>query len=187
MREVPFGNDGDFKRESLINRINSDLANDLGNLAQRTLSMIAKNCDGKVPSKDAQNDGDRALLAGISDQLDDLRGFVDREAIHKFIEAIWQKISDANGYISTEEPWKLKKTDPARMEAVLYTTAEAIRRIAITVQPIMPDAMSSMLDQLVVGADARDFTNIGDDAALTPGTALPAPQGIFPRYVAPEA
>jgi len=187
MREVPFGNDGDFKRESLINRINGDLANDLGNLAQRTLSMIAKNCDGKVPSKDAQNDDDRAFLASIPEQMDEFRGFIDQEAIHKFLEAVWQKIGEANGYISTEEPWKLKKTDPARMEAVLYTTAEAVRRIAILVQPIMPDAMVSMLDLLAIGADARSFANIGDDAALVPGTALPAPQGIFPRFVDTEA
>jgi methionyl-tRNA synthetase len=182
MREVPFGNDGDFKRQAFVNRMNSDLANDLGNLCQRTLSMIAKNCEGRVPDEGEPDRGE-ALLASITETVEQARHYIDKEAVHKYLEIVWTRIGDANSYISDEEPWKLKKDDPARMARVLYTVAEAVRRIAILVQPVMPDAMDEMLDLLAVPADQRQFEHISGEYALKPGAELPEPSGVFPRYV----
>ncbi len=180
MREVPFGKDGDFSDAALIRRNNGDLANDLGNLAQRTLSMIQKNCHGKLPEAKSLEERDVALLGCFAGLLDELRTHFDRQAIHLGLEAIWKQVAAANLYISAEEPWVLRKTDPERMATVLYVTAEAVRQLAILIQPVMPDSMSKMLDQLGVPVDARDFTAL-KGAPLKSGTPLPPPEGIFPR------
>ena len=182
MREVPFGKDGDFSRSAFIQRMNSDLANDFGNLAQRCLSMIAKNCDGKVPQPGEILPQDEAILDKFSEVLTGARAHMDVQAIHLMLEARWRQVSDTNKYFAGEEPWALKKTDPARMNTVLYVTAEAVRRLAILAQPIMPGSTGRMLDQLGVAADARDFAYIDRKHELTPGTALPAPEGVFPRF-----
>jgi methionyl-tRNA synthetase len=186
MREVPFGNDGDFSRSSFISRINSDLANDFGNLAQRTLSMIAKNCNGKVPNSANLNDEDNTLLKEVSSALDEAREHCELEAINKMLDVIWKKIADLNVYISNQAPWALKKTDTDRMEAVLYTAAESVRQLAIMVQPIMPDAMDKMLNLLSVPENERIFAHVNSDFKLKTGTDLPAPQGVFPRFVEPS-
>ncbi|MCK5042221.1 MAG: methionine--tRNA ligase [Sphingomonadales bacterium] len=183
MREVPFGNDGDFSRSSFISRMNSDLANDFGNLAQRSLSMIAKNCEGKTPSSANLNADDVALLNDITATLGSVREFADVEAINKMLDAIWKRIADLNAYFSNCEPWALKKTDPERMEAVLYTAVEGVRQLAIMVQPFMPDAMEKMLDQLAVPVDERTFVHVNSDFALKTGAELPKPEGVFPRFV----
>ena len=183
LREVPFGNDGDFSHRAMVGRCNGDLANDFGNLAQRVLSMIAKNCGAKVPQPGDFTDSDRALLDKASGLLPELRRQFDVQAFNRALEAIWAVIGDANRYVDEQAPWALRKTDPERMATVLYVLAETIRRLAILAQPVMPDAMAVMLSQLDVAADARDFSRIGDDHALTPGSALPKPQGVFPRYV----
>lgn len=187
MREVPFGNDGDFKRESFINRMNGDLANDFGNLCQRTLSMIAKNCDKQVPTAAAFSDDDQAMLDAVYNLLPKVRGHIDNQAMHLALETIWQQIAAVNSYISVQEPWSLKKTDPERMATVLYVCAECIRNLAILAQPIMPQSMEKMLNLLAIPADARGFEQLGEAGALKAGTDLPKPEGVFPRYVAPEA
>lgn len=181
MREVPFGNDGDFSRKAFITRSNADLANDLGNLAQRSLSMIAKNCGGKVPDNSKMDAEDKAVLSDINAKIDGLRGHIDVQAIHLFLNDLWASISGMNVYFAGKEPWALKKENPARMEAVLYTTAEALRRLAILALPVMPDGMDRMLDLLAVPKAERTFAHLGDKFALKPGTPLPAPEGIFPR------
>ncbi len=187
MREVPFGNDGDFSRTTMMRRINSELANDLGNLAQRSLSMIGKNCGAKVPNCGAFTDADNALLGKAQALLGQVRGELDVQAFHKALDHLWLVIGDANRYVDEQAPWALKKTDTARMETVLYVLAETIRYLAILIQPFMPNAMNKMLDQLAVPADERDFTHLTKEYALKPGTPLPAPEGIFPRYVEPES
>ena len=188
MREVPFGQDGDFSRTSVIHRVNGDLANDLGNLAQRSLSMIAKNCDGQVPEPGAFSEADNAIMAAAgAGLLSRVRVHMDNQEIHLALEAIWRIVSDCNGYFAGEEPWALKKSDPARMATVLYVTAEVVRNIAILVQPVMPDAAARLLDQLGAPQDVRAFKAIGPDHRLVPGTALPKPEGIFPRLVEKEA
>jgi len=187
LREVPFGQDGNYSHEAIVNRTNADLANDLGNLAQRSLSMIAKNCDGVVPQRGTLNEVDNALLEQASAALATARKAMSEQAIHQALAAIFAVVAEANRYFAAQEPWALKKTDPARMETVLYTTAEAIRRVGIMCQPYIPESASRLLDLLAISAEERSFDRIADDHALTPGTALPAPQAVFPRYVEPAA
>jgi methionyl-tRNA synthetase len=190
LREVPFGNDGDFSHRAMIGRINADLANDLGNLAQRVLSMIARNCGGKLPAPE-QGSGQgagveglevSAVLANAHGMLATVRDAMDRQAFHEALDAIWAVVREANRAVDADAPWTLRKTDPDRMASVLYILAEVIRHIAILLQPFMPGTMARLLDQLGVAEDARDFASFGSDAALAPGTALPKPEGVFPRF-----
>ena len=186
LREVPFGKDGNYSHEAIVTRINADLANDLGNLAQRSLSMIVKNCDGLVPVPWDLSEADQVILAEAGTMLIKARTAIDRQAIHLALEAIWDVVSGANKYFAGEEPWALKKTDPARMGTVLYVTAELIRQIAIMTQAFMPDSSGKMLDLLKIPDDKRDFASLDGTSRLTPGTALEKPEPIFPRYVEPE-
>ena len=186
LREVPFGNDGDFSRTAMVNRINSDLANDYGNLCQRVLSMIAKNCGGKVPRPQlgSGTDDDQALDNAAEALLGKVREEMDQQALHKALEAIFDVVAAANRYVDAQAPWALRKTDPERMGAVLYHLAETIRRLALLTQAFMPEASEQILDQLAVPAGSRtlDFYG-GATNALEPDTTLPKPVGVFPRYV----
>lgn len=184
LREVPFGNDGDFSHDAMVRRMNSDLANDYGNLCQRVLSMIGKNCAAAVPAPGDQSPEDQALLAAADNALSLARSHIERQACHLALEAIWQVVGDANRYVDAMAPWTLRKTDPGRMATVLYVLAETIRRLALLTQAFMPDSSAKILDLLAVPEDARSFTALNGDAALVPGTALPKPQGVFPRFVA---
>jgi len=181
LREVPFGQDGNYSHEAIVNRINADLANDLGNLAQRSLSMIAKNCGGKVPACGPLADADREMLAAAAAIHGEARAHHDVHAINKALDAIWKVVAEANRYFAGQEPWALKKTDPARMETVLYVTAEVLRMVGILAQPYIPAAAAKLLDILAVPPDARNFASLG--TRLVSGTALPPPQVLFPRYV----
>jgi methionyl-tRNA synthetase len=185
LREVPFGNDGDYSNQAMINRLNSDLANDLGNLCQRVLSMVGKNCDASVPVPGDFNDADTALLDAANALLDKSRVAFDEQQFHTALISIWEVIGDANRYVDAQEPWKLRKEDPARMATVLYVLADTIRQLGILVQPFMPESGAKILDQLAVSDGARDFDALG--ARLTGGTALPKPQPVFPRYMDPDA
>jgi methionyl-tRNA synthetase len=186
LREVPFGQDGNYSRDGIVQRINADLANDLGNLAQRSLSMIAKNCEGLVPAPGELTEADRTILAAADDSLSPVTGSIDDFAIHRAIEVIWALIADANRYFAGEAPWAHKKSNPERMGTILYVTAEVTRQIGILVQPFMPESGGRLLDQLGVPGDARNFAQLGAKGRLKPGTPLPAPQPIFPRYVEAE-
>lgn len=183
LREVPFGQDGSYSHEAIVNRTNADLANDLGNLAQRSLSMIAKNCDGKVPAKGEFSEADRTLLDQAENALDLARKAMDVQATHHALGAIFAVVADANRYFAAQEPWALKKTDPARMETVLYTTAETVRRVAILCLPFIPQSAERLLDILAIPADQRLFEHVNEANSLTEGAALPPPVAVFPRYV----
>jgi len=183
LREVPFGNDGDFSRSAMIRRINSELANGIGNLAQRSLSMIAKNCGAKVPPHGAFTDADTALLGKARALLAQTRAEFDAQAFHKALDQIWQVIAEADKYVDEQAPWGLKKTDVPRMETVLYVLAETLRHLAIIIQPFMPDSMNRLLDQLAVPMAERTFAALTDAHALKSGTDLPVPEGVFPRIV----
>ena len=183
LREVPFGNDGDFSHSSMVNRMNSELANDYGNLVQRTLSMVNKNCGGAVPAPGAFNDEDLALLQPARGLADQLRPMMDRQAFHEAIEAVWVIVRAANAYVDHQAPWALRKTDPDRMATVLYVLAETIRHLGIATSPFMPEASGKILDQLAIPVNSRTFAAMGEGGALVPGTALPKPQGVFPRFV----
>jgi methionyl-tRNA synthetase len=187
MREIPFGQDGNYSHEAIVNRINADLANDLGNLAQRSLSMVAKQFAGKLPEPGAFSDNDQAILASADDMVRNAREAMKSQALHQVLNGIWTVVADANRYFAGEAPWALAKTDPVRQGTVLYVTAEVIRQIAILAQPFMPEAAGKLLDLLAVPKDARDFAQLGGKMRLAGGVTLPAPSPVFPRYVEPEA
>jgi methionyl-tRNA synthetase len=186
LREVPFGQDGNYSHEVIVNRINADLANDLGNLAQRSLSMIAKNCDGAVPEPGEFAQADRDLLALAEGLPEKGRAAMRDFALHTALADLWAVVAEANRYFAAQEPWRLRKSDPARMGTVLYVTAEVLRAIGIMAQPFVPVAAEKLLDLLGVAAEERTLARIGSGHRLAPGTSLPQPQPIFPRYVEPE-
>jgi methionyl-tRNA synthetase len=179
LREIPFGNDGDFSEAALIGRLNSDLANSYGNLAQRVLSFIAKSCGGIVPFPEQMAPADYALVSQPTDILPTLRADIGRQSLHKVAEQIWRVIGEANRYVDDQKPWALKVEDPARMGTILYVLAETIRQIAILTQPIVPEASARILDQLAIPDAQRTFAHL--ETALVPGTSLPPPEGVFPR------
>ncbi len=183
LREIPFGQDGNYSHDAIVNRINADLANDLGNLAQRSLSMIARNCGGILPEAAALRDSDRTILAAADGLISEVRLCHETQAISRALDAIWRVIADANRYFASEQPWALKNTARERMETVLYVTAEVLRQVGILVQPYMPASAGRLLDALAVPIASRDFAALGKVSRLKPGTEVPAPQPIFPRHV----
>jgi methionyl-tRNA synthetase len=187
LREVPFGQDGSYNHEAIVARTNADLANDLGNLAQRSLSMIAKQHDGVLPEPGEFSDNDKAILAQADGMIAPARTAMAIQQIHQWLNAVWAVVAEANRYFAGEAPWALAKTDPPRQKTVLYVTAEVVRQIAILVQPVMPESAAKLLDSLGIANDARDFAKLGGAVRIAAGTKLPAPVGIFPRYVEPPA
>jgi methionyl-tRNA synthetase len=187
MREVPFGQDGNYSHEAIVNRINADLANDLGNLAQRSLSMIAKNCDGAVPQPGPFSEADRELLRQADGLPEKARAAMDGFALHTALADIWAVVAEANRYFAAQEPWVLRKQDPARMATVLYVTADVLRAVGIMAQPFVPEAAGKLLDLVAVPGEARGMAFVGPGHRLVPGAPLPQPQPIFPRYIEPEA
>lgn len=184
LREVPFGQDGSFSEDAVVTRINTDLANELGNLAQRSLSMVAKNLGGVVPEPGDLTAADTELLTTADGLLERLRASFESQAMHLALEAIWLMLGEANKYFSAQQPWVLRKSeseaDQARFRTVLYVTCEAVRIAALLVQPVMPESAGKLLDLLGQAQDQRAFTAV--DARLKPGTPLPPPMGVFPRY-----
>ena len=180
LREVPFGNDGDFSRDALKRRINSDLANGIGNLSQRTLSFIGKNAGAAVPPKGALQEADDALLAQAAALLEKMRAAMDKLAFHEALDEAWRVIRAADGYIDSQAPWRLRKTDTDRMNSVLYTLCQVLRVLGVVLQPFMPETMGKLLDYLGLGEE-RSLAVL--NAPLAEGTALPTPSGLFPRVV----
>lgn len=185
LREVPFGADGDFSDAALIRRLNTELANDLGNLAQRTLTQIARNLGGVLPGRGPLTDSDRALLEPAEALPALLRPLMARMALGDALEEVWKVIRSANAYVDHQAPWALRKTDPERMAAVLRVLADALRAIATVLSPFMPDSMARLLDQLGVPATQRQLAAL--ETPLPGGIALPPPQGVFPRHVVDAA
>ena len=184
LRELPFGSDGDFSRRAMINRINADLANGLGNLAQRVLMLVNKNCGGRVPKHGQRTVAENTFSAAVRALRDTVRTYFEEQAFHRALEAIWDVIARADRYIDEQAPWALRKSDPERMETVLYCLADSLRQVGILVQPVMPSAAEKLLDQLGIPRDLehRNLVALGL-YPLEPGAVLPAPQAIFPRYV----
>lgn len=190
MREVPFGNDGNFSRQGLINRINSELANNIGNLAQRTLSIINKNCEGKVPQPGAYEAVDKEILAEADKLLHigqileegSLSNLIHHQQFGAVLDRILEVASKANIYIDAQAPWKLKKENPERMNTVLYILCELIRKISIYLQPIVPISSSKILDQLSIPQNLRGFEHSSEKHKLVHGTVLSPPEPAFPRF-----
>ena len=183
LREKPFGGDGTISHQALVTRVNVELANDLGNLAQRTLTLVARNCDGVLPGRGAVTEDDAALLDAAAALPGLVRERIDRQGFHEALEESWKIIRAANAYIDRQAPWALRKTDPARMGSVLRVLADALRVVATLLQPFMPGSMARMLDQLGVPPEARSLAALS--VPLEAGTALPPPEGVFPRFVEP--
>jgi methionyl-tRNA synthetase len=179
LREVSFGQDGSYSEEAIVTRCNADLANNLGNLAQRCLSIVAKNCDGKVPPAGARTEADAALLTSVSAAEAGLHEAMKDLAIHTALDAVWSAARDANQYFADAAPWSVRKTDPARADAILHLTIEAIRRIAIMARWAIPDGADRLLDLLGQDVAARNFDALG--LPVVADTVLPAPSGVFPR------
>ena len=185
LREVPFGQDGNYSHEAIVNRINADLANDLGNLAQRSLTMVARNFGGALPGVDTHSAADEAILTAARGMIGKARDAMQTQQLHQVLNAIWSVVAEANRYFAGEAPWALAKTNPARQGTILHVTAEVLRRVAILCQPFMPESAGKLLDLLAIPSDRRAFAAF--DLPIPPGTKLPPPAPIFPRYVEPEA
>ena len=187
LREVPFGQDGNYNHEAIVNRINADLANDLGNLAQRSLSMIGKAFGGVLPAPGAFSDADKTILAAADGMIGKARAAMATQALHQVLNAIWAVVADANRYFASEAPWALAKTDPKRQGTVLYVTAEVLRQVAILAQPFVPTSAGKLLELLNVGPEHRSFYELKPGSRIKAGATLPPPTPVFPRYVEPEA
>lgn len=183
LREVSFGQDGNYSHEAIVGRMNADLANNLGNLAQRSLSMIAKNLGGVLPTPGPLTEADQTILKSVYGLLPVCREAIGGQQIHQALNAIWAVLGEANRYFDAEAPWTVRKTDEARFATIMWVTAELLRNVAILIQPVMPQSMEKLLDLLAVSAHSRAFDSLGEGHALAGGIALPAPVGIFPRYV----
>jgi methionyl-tRNA synthetase len=185
LREVPFGQDGNYSHEAIVARINADLANDLGNLAQRSLSMVARGLGGVLPKPASLQAGDKAMLAAADALIGKAREAMATQQLHQVLHAVWGVVADANRYFAGEAPWALAKTDPARQGTVLYVTAEVLRQVGILVLPFMPASAEKLLDLLAIPQHERLFAYLGGDHRVAAGASLPTPVAVFPRYVEP--
>jgi methionyl-tRNA synthetase len=186
LREVPFGQDGNYSHEAIVARINADLANDLGNLAQRSLTMVARQFGGVLARQAALSAADGVILAAADAMIGKAREAMATQQLHQVLNAVWALVAEANRYFAGEAPWALAKTDPARQGTVLYVTAEVLRQISILAQPFMPASAGKLLDLLAVPAGERDFSFLGGQHRIAAGAKLPAPAPVFPRYVEAE-
>ncbi len=187
LREVSFGQDGSYSAEAIVTRVNAELANAFGNLAQRTLSFIAKTLDGVLPSSGKAADVDAMLIEEVVVACAGLRGAFGDLMLSQGVEAWLRGVFACNAYIDAQAPWALRKTDPERMHAVLGTLVRAIRMLAIAILPVVPDAAGRVLDQL--GAAGRDHAAIDDDGwyarQVTSGVRIAPPAPVFPRLELP--
>ncbi len=186
LREVPFGQDGNYSHEAIVNRINADLANDLGNLAQRSLTMVARNFAGVLAQPAALTATDQTILAAADAMIGKARDAIATQRLHQVLNAVWAVVADANRYFAGEAPWALAKTDPQRQGTILYVTAEVLRQVAILALPFMPGSAGKLLDLLAVPAEERLFLFLGGAHRIAASAKLPAPAPVFPRYVEPE-
>ena len=184
LREVALGQDGSYSEEAIETRINADLANGLGNLAQRSLTMINKGFDGRVPAPGALTDADKAILAAVDAIYPVAREAMNKQAIKVWLDAVWAVIGDADRYFASEKPFD-KTLTTERKGTILYVAAEVVRQLAILVQPAMPGSAAKLLDLLAQPEGARTFAALGAGGRLKPGVELPPPVGVFPRYVKP--
>ena len=189
LREVSFGQDGSYSAEAIVTRVNAELANSFGNLAQRTLSFIAKNLDGALPDAGRSDPADAMLIEEMVVACAGLRTAFDDLMLSQGIEAWMRGVFACNQYIDAQAPWALRKTDPDRMNAVLGTLVRAIRMLAIAILPVVPQSAGKVLDQL--GADERDHAAIDDDGwygrQQAAGFTIAPPSPVFPRLELPAA
>jgi methionyl-tRNA synthetase len=190
LRDVTFGQDGSYSAEAIVTRVNADLANSFGNLAQRTLSFIAKNCDGVLPVGAKGDPADEELLATVAkvtrhEICEAFAGFALSHGIEAWLRAVFA----CNQYIDAQAPWTLRKTDPERMTAVLATLYAAIRDLAIAIQPVIPGSAAKLLDMMGVPENERSYAALEDTESYqrlaTSAFRLAPPTPIFPRLEMP--
>ena len=190
MTEVAFGNDGDFSDKAMVMKVNTNLANELGNLCQRVMTMIFKNCEKAVPNVDPEtdfNEQDKALLASAEGLFARASpAIVEDQAIQKYASELIEMVWEANKYIDEMAPWVLRKENPARMAVVLYVLMEVLRYVAILYQPIIPTSANKILDLLTVPADQRTFQHLKHEYRIRAGSPVSKPEGVFPRIEMPE-
>lgn len=178
--EIQFGNDGDFSHDAFCTRINSDLANDLGNLLQRAMVMIDKHCDQTIPAPSHLMGEDEALLEATRAAKLHIMAELDRLNMKTVAEHAIYVAKLGNKYIDTQAPWKLvKQGDVDRLRTVLFVLAELLRISAIYLEPIMPTSCAKLLDQLGVPAEFRTFASV--DQSMPSGSRIMSPQPLFPR------
>ena len=187
LREISYGQDGSYSHDAIVGRINTDLANEYGNLVQRSLKMVARDFDSTVPTPGEFTEADRALLERANALPERCRAEFDVQQLHLALEAIWLTLGETNKYFSAQQPWALAKSgtpeDVAREATVLYVTLEVLRIVSILVQPVIPGSAGRILDQL--GQTGRTFADLA--TPIEAGLALPAPEPVFPKYVEPKA
>ena len=149
--------------------------------------MIARNCDGRMPDPGALTPADEAMLAAGDALPAKGRAAMQDFSLHVVLAEIWAVVAEANRYFASQEPWVLRRSDPARMGTVLYVTAEVLRAVGIAALPFIPDAAAKLLDLLGVPPDKRTFAALDRRERLLPGVDLGQPEPIFPRYVEAEA
>ncbi len=171
IKEVSFGNDGNISQERLEDCINSDLANNFGNLCQRVSAFVIKNCDSKVPEKIKFEDDDIKILDEYSQNLDKLRSEIDNQNINYYIDYIVNRLFEANKYFNDQEPWK-KKDDKIRLNTIVYTTLEIVRKVTFLLYPIIPQ--SSLKALKIFNLEEKDviFQSIGNNEFLKKGSAI---------------
>jgi len=187
LREVPFGQDGSYSHEAIVNRINADLANDLGNLAQRSLSMVGKAFGGVLPAPGEFTEADKTILAAADGMIGIAREHMKTQQLHQVLNAVWSVVADANRYFASEAPWAQAKINPQRQGTILYVTAEVLRCVGIMAQPFVPSSAARLLTLLAVPPEEREFYELNGVKRIAPGSTLPQPSPVFPRYVEPEA
>ena len=183
IREVPFGNDGDFSKKAIISRINNDLSNDLGNLCQRVFSMVFKNCHEKIPFEPSNfTEVDKIFLNQSWKLYNKLNDQINSQNFNLVLREIWDVISMANKYVDEQAPWTLKKVNINRMNDVLWCLVESIRNIGILLQPFIPESAEKILDQISIPKNERSFDNLGVKGKLTGNVQISNPDPIFPRF-----
>ncbi len=189
LREVSFGQDGSYSPEAIVTRVNADLANSFGNLAQRTLSLIFKNCAGYLPAIHGHHPDDQALLELLGNAVStEIPSHFEDLAMSQALESWMQAVFACNAYVDVQAPWALKKTDPERMETVLATLFICIAQLAIAVQPFIPGSATKLLDQMGVPDDVRNYARAGShwySALAEGGFQIAQPVGLFPRLELP--
>eukprot|EP00978_Attheya_sp_CCMP212_P020068 scaffold57045_cov52-Attheya_sp.AAC.6 len=187
MSEVAFGSDGDFSDDAMIRKCNSNLANELGNLCNRVITLVFKNCNKATPAEVGDFTAeDEAILASARTLRERAATAVSKQEIHKYVGELVSMVNEANKYIDTMEPWQLKKTDLNRMATVLYVLMEVLRHVAILYQPLIPASANKILDQLSVPDDERSFSHLEETYAIKKGISIPKAKPVFPRIEVPE-
>lgn len=185
LREVPFGLDGDFSHKALMGRLNSDLANNLGNLLNRTISMMKKYFDGVIPAPATEGDEDNALVNKSSEVIDEVRKLYDELAYNKILQKIWELVDTTNQYIDKAGPWNLVKTDEGkeRLKTVMYNSAESLRVLGVLLYPFMPESMTSLMKQLGIetSIEEQGMESVKKWGGLKAGSQTQKAKQLFPR------